>query len=232
MDQDSTVSSNKVIPIMAAGMLIGTSIIGGGVYIYQKKTYDQKEQQLNDQINNLKEQIRVETVTTPSPIASATPITTNPTATMPPQSSNTKTYTSSKYRFSFSYSKSWDLTEDLGSAGKSILSIFVFAKQPNERADEPIDLSIYVTDYVKPLEYPSYTPEHLKAWLEENKDYHNAKPITIGGRSGYVAEAGENKLGRGVYYFIPLADKSIVKIWDSRQDNLTKAIINSFQFAK
>jgi hypothetical protein len=177
---------------------------------------------------SMQEPLPAATITPPKTTATVTPITppslvspsptTDTIATSP--STTTKIYTNSKYNFSFSYPNNLAVKEDANAKAG-------FAVYFNGNATAA-DLSVYVSEYIKPLDSPSYTPEGLELWLKENKDYTNIKTVTIGGRSGFSAVGTDTMLN----YFIPQKDKSIINIVDTKQNTTTKAIIDSLKFAK
>jgi hypothetical protein len=212
-------SINKIVPVVAASVILSAIIVGSGVYIYQKNFQEDKIQDL---------QAQIDTFTTPSTSAPAPTATTTATATTSAQTS--PTYSSSKYNLSFTYPKGWNAAESSYKGANLIVSLREKVIDNDPGSDRPADLSVSVMEYVKPLDHPNmYTS--LEEWLKTN-EYKNVKAVTVGGRSAFFAEAGENMFGGGVYYFISQKDNSVIEIHDVRQDGETKAIIDSVKFAQ
>ncbi len=199
--------SNKVTSIILTSVVLSALVVGGSVYAYQKSVQNKQSQELQSQIDSLTQQVQTTKVSSSTPAPSAA---TSPTPTS--QVSDTAAYSNSKYNFSFSYPKSWNIKEGAYKGANLIVSLN--EKQPVDGTDKPADLTVYVMEYVKPLDSPNMFTS-LEDWLKDpaNKDYKNVKAVNIGGRSGFSADAGNNKFGGGVYYFVPQKDKSIIDIY-------------------
>ena len=100
-------AKSNLVPTVIAGIVIA-SIVGGGVYAYEKSQNDTKQADLQSQIDSLKMQIATKPSTTPPPVATASPLTSaTPTPATADLTANWKVYTLDEARISFRYPADW-----------------------------------------------------------------------------------------------------------------------------
>jgi hypothetical protein len=81
-----------------------------------------------------------------------------------------------------------------------------------------------------PLDWPNYTPEGLADWLSEEVKAGTMKNLmktTISGRDAYTAETFG--IGGSLAVFVPLADKSILRLDDNQVHPDAAAVVASLK---
>jgi len=164
-------------------ILLSIVISSGGTYLFVDNESSKEESNLQSQINDLEKQL---TILKNSSVTDET--------------ANWKTYTNTKYGFSFKYPKEWESTKkeetketSLGTMGNELVLKVTFS-DPSQKTNEITSQNPLNNIFVRVFKPVSIT--NLNTWListfkKENTelaDYSVGKTITLGGQNGYLSD--------------------------------------------
>lgn len=204
-------------------VIITAAIVGGGVYYYLNKKSDQDKQNLNNQIEDLRQQ------TTGSSISDENP----EGPSIDQEAISWKTYKNGSYGFTLQYPATWTIEEGVVENGDK--SVVALNNPATDRAD---DFAVYY--------YLSVTEES-----ENQAQNLGAKTIDeLVSKDDSITKIGSMKLGglpatdvywkttNSNYVILAMSQDHLFKIWLGGSENkeslteIDKKIIASFQFTE
>lgn len=222
----------KTFWIILITVIIAGGLVGGGTYYYLNKKATDDKNTLQTQINNFN--ARITTLNNQLSIVTAT--------------AGWKTYSSTKYNFSFKYPTTWTLTENIESrdvTDKAAVSIMspetesAFQNQINTANYSIIGNDISVYYYASLADEPTNKQYNLGAttidqlFSRSNSLYKIGSVILGGIQATDLMETGEG----ADYNIFALKDSHLynLEFKNYTKENLTntqKLIISTFQFTK
>lgn len=229
-----TAEAKPVWPTVLVTVIL-TAVVAGGV------TYWLVSQSFNERLAAL------ETVTPIDGEPMAIPLTdpANPAAT----ATKSNKYTSTDYKFSFSYDPDWTATETKNptSDNRGIpLTVNLDPKDTNRtlNTDQPSAAEVIVYKKLSDLNKNDYGDKPLDAKIKTVKQYLDAaatlsspvytdiKQVTVGNTKAWRTTAGPDQIGGGVKYFMDAGDDGvdIIAIWvRDETDEHGNIILSSFE---
>lgn len=223
-------------------IIITLVISAGGTWYIADSIANQKLTAKDDQILSL--QTALDTTSAKLKTATATTSTTTTTD----ETADWKTYTNSTYGFSFKYPTNWSQDIITSTDLKNIkYSLLVFAgpgaSKNIERGGPYGIVNTYVYDSLSSFATDSnVTGVSLKTVLNNisaasDPIITGVSEVKIGNKNGFVATAGPNTYGGGIYYYVQDESGRIYKVHfftssESYKTSVKDLVLSTFQFTK
>lgn len=224
--------AKPVWPTVLTAVILTALVTSGGTYWLVKRSFETS--------------LPVAETTMSGPI----PLATVPTTATPTTTAEANKYSSTDYKFAFSYDPDWTAKETASPTDKAgiLLSVVLNPKGAAvANSDKPSAAEVLVYKKLSDLNRVDHPDGTLDAKIKTVKQYLDAgaaladptytdvKEVTIGNTKGWRAKRGPNQVGGGVEYFIDQDNDglNIIAIWVlDETDEHGNIILSSFELTK